>query len=79
MQEITFAAGDRFMLYTDGVTEPENGQGVAFGDSRLEHVVRDSRSGPPGVVEHVLTEIKKWQPASVSQQDDITLIVIDAA
>jgi len=79
VQEIAFDAGDRFMLYTDGVSEPENGQGDAFGDSRLDYVVRGSRSAPAGVVEQVLTEIKKWQQAWVSQQDDITLIVIDAA
>jgi sigma-B regulation protein RsbU (phosphoserine phosphatase) len=70
--------GDRFLLYTDGVTEPENAQGDAFGDSRLEQVVRDNQGRAPSELsDQLLAEIRRWQPVSVSQQDDITLIVID--
>jgi sigma-B regulation protein RsbU (phosphoserine phosphatase) len=70
---------DRFLLYTDGVTEPENANGDAFGDSRLEHVLRGNQScSPSELSDRLLSEIRHWQPASVSQQDDITLIVIDA-
>jgi len=29
--------------------------------------------------DQLLSEIRHWQPASITQQDDITLIVIDAA
>jgi len=29
------------------------------------------------VVVHVLSELQMWRPAAVSQQDDITLIVVD--
>ena len=39
--------GDRFLLYTDGVTEPENADGDSFGDIRLEQAVRDNQSRPP--------------------------------
>jgi sigma-B regulation protein RsbU (phosphoserine phosphatase) len=71
-------AGDRFLLCTDGVTEPENAAGDSFGDSGLEQVVRDNQSSPPSELsDRVLAEIQQWQPASVSQQDDITLIVVD--
>jgi len=70
--------GDRFLLYTDGVTEPENAHGDFFGDIRLEQVVRDNRMRPPAELsDQLLSEIRRWQPPSVSQQDDITLIVID--
>jgi hypothetical protein len=27
----------------------------------------------------MMTEIRRWQPASTTQQDDITLIVVDVA
>jgi hypothetical protein len=27
----------------------------------------------------MMTEIRRWQPASMTQQDDITLIVVDVA
>jgi sigma-B regulation protein RsbU (phosphoserine phosphatase) len=70
--------GDRILLYTDGVTEPENAHGDFFGDVRLEQVVRDYQSRPPSELsDQLLSEIGRWQPASISQQDDITLIVID--
>jgi len=70
--------GDRFLLYTDGATEPENANGDSFGDKRLEEVVRGNPSCPPSELsDRLLSEIRQWQPASRSQQDDITLIVID--
>ena len=71
-------SGDRFLLYTDGVTEPENAHGDSFGDTRLEQVVRDNQGRPPSELsDELLSEIRHWQPAAITQQDDITLIVID--
>ena len=69
---------DRFLLYTDGVTEPENAAGEAFGDRQLERVVSKNRSQPASELSlQVLSELRKWQTAAVNQQDDITLIVVD--
>jgi phosphoserine phosphatase RsbU/P len=71
-------AGDRFLLYTDGVTEPENSGGNCFGDARLEQVVRDNEKRPPAALsDKLLDEISHWQPDSLTQQDDITLIIVD--
>jgi phosphoserine phosphatase RsbU/P len=70
--------GDRFLLYTDGLTEPENAHGDSFGDFRLEQVVRANEGRPPSdLSDTLLAELQQWQPASAAQQDDITLIVID--
>jgi sigma-B regulation protein RsbU (phosphoserine phosphatase) len=75
---LSIHSGDRFLLYTDGVIEPQNASGDCFGDRKLEQVVRDSQSRPPSELsEQLLSEIRVWQSASVAQQDDITLIVID--
>ncbi len=69
---------DRFLLYTDGVTETENAAGEAFGDRQLEQVVRNNRSRPAAELSHqVLSELQRWRSAAVKQQDDITLIVVD--
>ena len=71
-------SGDRFLLYTDGVTEPQNSSGDCFGDQKLEEVVRNNQLRPPSeLADQLLSEIRRWQPASLAQQDDITLIVID--
>jgi len=76
--EMHINAGDRFLLYTDGVIEPENARGDAFGDHRLEQVIRDNQSRPSSeLVDQLLSAIRQWQPASTVQQDDITIIVID--
>jgi phosphoserine phosphatase RsbU/P len=69
---------DRFLIYTDGLIEPEDARGESFGDRRLEQVVRDNRSQPASeLTRQLLSELRKWQPPSTSQQDDITLIVVD--
>ena len=70
--------GDRFLLYTDGVVEPENAAGEAFGDHRLERLVRDhEHANATELSGQLLNEVRLWQSASAAQQDDITLIVID--
>jgi sigma-B regulation protein RsbU (phosphoserine phosphatase) len=70
--------GDRLLLYTDGVVEPENAAGESFGDHELERVVRDNQSLLPAELsDRLLSKIRHWQPASVTQQDDITLLIID--
>jgi phosphoserine phosphatase RsbU/P len=76
--EIPLRLGDRFLLYTDGVVEPENASGDPFGDYELENIVRRNQSRSPSELsDNLLTDVRRWQPASVTQQDDITLIVID--
>jgi phosphoserine phosphatase RsbU/P len=78
VREISITAGDRFLLYTDGLIEPENTNGESFGDRRLEEVVRENQYRPSSELsDRLLCELRHWQPASTTQQDDITLIVID--
>ena len=80
VREIALSPGDRLILYTDGVVEPENANGQSFGDFRLEQVVLDSCSLPPsGLVDRLLSEIRSWRPPSIGQTDDITLVVMDVA
>jgi sigma-B regulation protein RsbU (phosphoserine phosphatase) len=76
--EMPVSPGDRFLLYTDGMIEPENVSGESFGDHKLEEVVHKYQSSPPSkLLDQLLSEIRRWQPASMAQQDDITLIAID--
>ncbi len=75
---ISFQPGDRFLLYTDGVTDPENSKGDSFGDLRLEQVVRDHQSRPASELStQLLSAMRNWLPPSTTQQDDVTLIVVD--
>ena len=66
------------MLYTDGLIEPQNISGESFGDRKLEEVIRKNQSRSPAeLLEQMLSNIRTWQPASLPQQDDITLVMID--
>jgi len=78
VREIQLKPGDRFLMYTDGVSEPENGKGESFGDARLAEVIqRNAQRAGAELSEEMLGEIRKWQPSGMAQQDDITLIVLD--
>jgi len=78
VRDIPICPGDRLLLYTDGVIEPENAKGKPFGDSKLEQVVLGAQMYPPSeLTDRLLNEIRVWQLPSMAQEDDITLIVID--
>lgn len=76
--EIAILSGDRFLLYTDGVVEPENARGESFGEFRFEQVVRNNQSRALAeLLDQLLSEIRRWQQPSEAQRDDITMIAID--
>lgn len=78
VRDIPIRPGDRFLLYTDGLIEPENAKGESFGDSKLTQVLLDASRCPPSeLANRLLTELRAWQPVSMVQQDDITLVGID--
>ena len=78
VREIRFDRGDRFLLYTDGLTEPESARGEPFGESRLEQILRECQSRTAEELsQRLLAAVTAWLPASVPRQDDITFLVID--
>jgi phosphoserine phosphatase RsbU/P len=78
VHDLQLASGDRLLLYTDGLIEPENAGGEPFGDARLAQVVRDGRGCPAVELStRLLDELHAWQLKPLYQHDDITLVVID--
>jgi sigma-B regulation protein RsbU (phosphoserine phosphatase) len=76
--EIPFSSGDRFLLYTDGFSEPENTAGEPFGERRVEQIFRQNPARPAAELSlFLLNELRAWQPASTAQLDDITFLVIE--
>jgi hypothetical protein len=48
-------------------------------EGKLEQIIRDSAARPAAELpDLLLSEISHWQPSGAAQQDDITLIVMDA-
>jgi sigma-B regulation protein RsbU (phosphoserine phosphatase) len=75
---LQFAPGDRILLSTDGLTEPENAGGEAFGDCGLEKILSESVSCSAAALnQKLLDELRHWHAPDPQQHDDITLIVID--
>ena len=78
VREIPFSSGDRFLLYTDGLSEPENAAGESFGDHKVEQILRTNETRPAAELSLLLlSEVRAWQPPSTPQQDDITFLIID--
>jgi sigma-B regulation protein RsbU (phosphoserine phosphatase) len=67
--------GDRFVLYTDGIVEAEDGRQAEFGKDRLCTLVRDTASLPCAeAVDHIISSIQRWSP---EQNDDLTVLICD--
>jgi hypothetical protein len=78
--ELPFRTGDRLLLYTDGLTEPENANHEAFGDHELEAIFRRRPSSSASELSGaLLSALRNWQTPVSDQQDDITLIVLEFA
>src|SRR5271169_1322505 len=66
--EIAIQPGDRFVLYTDGVIEPENAAGHSFGEHKLEQVIRYNQARSASeFLEQLLSEIRHWQATPTAQ------------
>ena len=74
---VSLFAGEIFIAYSDGVTEPENDFGE-FGEKRLIELVRENSDLPlPRISEIVTTAVDDWIGAK-EQPDDVTLVLARA-
>jgi phosphoserine phosphatase RsbU/P len=70
-------AGDRLLIYSDGVTESMNGEGDAFGEDRLLSYLKARTMQPlDELLEGLLTEIRAWRGAA-EFGDDVSLLAIE--
>jgi len=69
--------GDLLMMYTDGVTEPENEYGEDFGERRLRELLVDyaDRDGAE-ITAAVVDAVRRWTAFPDELQDDMTLLVL---
>jgi sigma-B regulation protein RsbU (phosphoserine phosphatase) len=75
-----FDKGDRLLLYSDGLTEPENQAGVSFGDGLLLDLLAGSDDlTAEQFASALLQGVLRWQETGPEprQTDDITLVVVD--
>jgi sigma-B regulation protein RsbU (phosphoserine phosphatase) len=72
---VHLAPGDLLLLYTDGITEANNPQGVEFGRERLETAALAAKSRPAAEVVHLIRQEVEAFCGSELQADDQTLLV----
>jgi len=77
--EIPLDAGDRVLLFTDGILEAMNSTREEFGKSRLKKFLAASSSSAAHLADTLLLELRRWSGAEAKRahDDDITLLVLD--
>ncbi|MFI5092472.1 MAG: PP2C family protein-serine/threonine phosphatase [Candidatus Acidiferrum sp.] len=78
--ELPLQAGDRYLLYTDGLTECSNAAGEEFGIARCKQFLEAHlHLAPKELADALLNEVKRWSARSsgCAQEDDITLVVLE--
>jgi sigma-B regulation protein RsbU (phosphoserine phosphatase) len=74
---LTLGHGDRFCVYTDGITECPDPQDEPFGDRRLRDLLRqvNDRALPAAKI-HVLQELQAFAGGPLTA-DDTTLVMVE--
>ncbi|MFP5369745.1 MAG: PP2C family protein-serine/threonine phosphatase, partial [Actinomycetes bacterium] len=75
---VQLRAGDRVLLYTDGIVEARSPQGVFFGEERLaDFVVRAEAAGhpPPEMLRRLVRSVLEHQAGQL--QDDASIVVLE--
>jgi sigma-B regulation protein RsbU (phosphoserine phosphatase) len=73
---VQLQAGDRVLLYTDGITEAQNPAGEFFGADRLCEVFFAQRGEPPeAAIGQILAALRAFS-ASQSFNDDVSMAVL---
>jgi len=76
MKSFQFEKMDRFLLYTDGVTEAANKRGELFGVARLQQVLERNNNDHLEFLDQLFSAIRAFG-ANDSPVDDCTAIVLD--
>ena len=76
MGHFQFEAGDRLLLYTDGITETFNDEGHLFGQARLRSFLHRHTDGCAAFVDDLFDLLRTYDCGD-SPNDDCTAIAID--
>jgi sigma-B regulation protein RsbU (phosphoserine phosphatase) len=73
--KIQLHRGDLLVWYTDGITEPENEYGEAFGEDRMIDLVSKNASLPDGrIIEMLMDSVRQWT-GTPELFDDMTVVI----
>jgi serine phosphatase RsbU (regulator of sigma subunit) len=78
--ELPLSEGDRYLLYTDGIPETTDQNGVEFGEGRFKEFLASERNGSANqFADSLLSELSRWasRDPGVDLDDDITMVAIN--
>ncbi|HEY1468160.1 MAG TPA: PP2C family protein-serine/threonine phosphatase [Candidatus Acidoferrum sp.] len=68
-------AGDRMVMYTDGILEASNAAGDFFGQESLCDLLKETRDLSPAMAaDSIISSVRQW---SGKQDDDLTVLICD--
>jgi phosphoserine phosphatase RsbU/P len=74
---VSLSKGDRLVIYSDGITECRNPDGVSYSEANLEKILRKKSSdATSGLVAGVQEDVREWRGAS-EFTDDVSLLVLE--
>jgi serine phosphatase RsbU (regulator of sigma subunit) len=80
-EELAFHAGDRLVIFTDGLSDTTNGAGEWFGDRELPEFVRaEAPDGANRFATRLAEHLTQWSGRVDEEhpfEDDVTFVVID--
>lgn len=72
---VTFGAGDRLLIFTDGVSEAHGPGDVEFGEPRLEKLMRESRGQSAAEIRRrILSSVHEFRDRPL--EDDATMVIV---
>jgi pSer/pThr/pTyr-binding forkhead associated (FHA) protein len=77
IQRLAYQAGDRLVLFTDGLLEAPNGAGSAYGNRRLHAFLRDNANLElKELLGTIITELETYTE-NAPPEDDVTVVVAE--
>ncbi len=69
--------GEGVLMYSDGLVEAHDPQGVMFGEDRLESYLRRSEARGDGLIRAMMEHLQTFTGPGWEQEDDVTFVTIE--
>jgi serine phosphatase RsbU (regulator of sigma subunit) len=76
--EVALNAGDRLVLFSDGLVEARSASDEFLGEARLEQcLVANALATPEQLIDEIVASLRRWVGSQTHLQDDVTIVVVD--
>jgi sigma-B regulation protein RsbU (phosphoserine phosphatase) len=75
VKSVQLQKGDILLIYSDGVTDVQNGKGELFGEESLMDLLVLKASSPESLLDHIVSNVRDFI-GETPQYDDITLLAV---